>query len=643
MSASPSRPRRRQLTGALIAALIVAAPVAALALELVETPMLAADVAAGKLPPVAERVPLKPNVIALDGKGQEIGRHGGTLRMLVGREKDVRLLVVYGYARLVGYDSNYEIKPDILEAVDVVEGRSFTLKLRKGHKWSDGYPFTAEDFRYYWEDVANHPQLSPAGPPQDLLVDGEKPRFQVVDESTVRYSWSRPNPFFMPRLAGAAPLFIYRPSHYLKLFHVDYADAKELEAKVKGSGRRNWASLHNRRDNLYKFDNPELPTLQPWVNTVSLPATRFIAKRNPYYHRVDENGRQLPYVDRVILTVTDSKLIAAKTAAGEADLQARGLNFNDFTVLKESEERNAYNVRLWRGGVGAHLALYPNLNANDAAWRQVMRDARFRRALSQAIDRTLINNALYFGMAIEGNNTTLPESPLFRERYQKAWTKYDLKAANRLLDEMGLDKRDDDGLRLLADGRTMQIIVETAGEDTEQTDVLELIRDDWLEIGIEMFVKPTQREVFRNRIFAGETLMSIWSGYSNGLQSPSMSPRELAPTEQIHLEWPKWGQYYETGGQMGEAPDMPAPKELLALFRKWIAAGTRDEQAAIWHRMLEIHADQMFTIGIVSGVPQPVVVRNTVRNVPTDGVYAWDPGAHFGVYRPDTFWVDNGG
>ena len=633
----------QRLTIATTGALALLCPgLPAAAAGYVETPIFAADVAAGKLEAVADRLPRTPSVVKMEGERRP-GRHGGDLRMLVGRAKDVRMLVVYGYARLVVYDTNYELKPDILEAIEVEDGRIFTLKLRPGHKWSDGEPFTTEDFRYYWEDVANNLELSPAGPPRDLLIGGEKARFEVVDETTVRYSWSRPNPFFLPRLAGAAPLFIYRPSHYLKRFHIRFADAKALEEAVTASGRRNWASLHNRKDNMYKFDNPELPTLQPWVNTSRPPATRYVAVRNPYYHRVDAAGRQLPYVDRFILSVTDGKLIPAKAAAGECDLQSRGLGFNDFTVLKENEERNGYRVRLWRNGAGAHLALYPNLNVNDPVWRKLIRDVRFRRALSLAMDRTLINNALYFGLAIEGNNTTLPESPLFRERYQKAWTEYDRSAANRLLDKIGLKERDGDGFRRLEDGRLLQIVVETAGEDTEQSDVLELIRDGWADIGVKMFVKPSQREVFRNRIFAGETQMSIWSGYANGLQSPDMSPRELAPTEQIHLEWPKWGQHYETSGQMGEAPDTPESKELLDLYERWTRARARTEREAIWHRMLEIHADQLFTIGIISAVPQPVVVKLSLQNGPVTGIYAWDPGAQLGIYRPDTFWFDHDG
>jgi peptide/nickel transport system substrate-binding protein len=594
--------------------------------------MLRPEVAAGKLPPIERRLPQHPLVLSVE----EPGRHGGTLHTLVGRSRDTRLLVVYGYARLVGYDRSLDLVPDILERFEVQEGRIFTLTLRKGHRWSDGHPFTAEDFRYYWEDVANNRELSPSGPPRDLLVEGEAPRFEVLSDTVVRYTWKKPNPHFLPRQAGASPLFIYRPAHYLKKLHKKYSE-KVRRAEAEGTAKRRWSAVHNRADNLYESDNPDLPTLQPWMNTTRPPADRFIAVRNPYFHRVDVNGRQLPYIDRLVLAVADPKLIPAKTGAGEADLQARDVHFNNYTFLKQGEEQNGYRTLLWRPGKGSHIALFPNLNANDPVWRQVLRDVRFRRALSLAIDRALVNQVLYFGLAIQSNNTVLPDSPLYREDYRSRWARYDRKRANALLDEMGL-KRGRDGVRRLPDGRPLEIIVETAGESTEQTDVLELVRETWREVGIKLFSKPSQREAFRNRVFSGDTVMSVWGGIENGLATPGTSPDEFAPTSQLQLQWPKFGQYYETGGKSGEPVDIPEVKELARLYREWSGAATHEERARAWHAMLELHAEQQFTIGVVSGVPQPVVARRSLVNVPDKGFYNWDPGAFFGIYRPDTFW-----
>jgi len=608
--------------------------------EALEAPSLAAQVAAGELPPLAQRLPQTPRLMRLHSDdGLEPGRYGGELRLLMGRAKDVRLLNVYGYSRLVGYDRSFELQPDIAQSVDVREDREFTIVLRKGHRWSDGQPFTSEDLRYWWQDIALDKEVSPFGPPGVMRVDDKLPRFEVIDEQTVRYTWERPNPSFLSALAGTRALYIYAPAHYLKQFHKRYAgDAQQLLSAAKAKGERDWAGLHIKMFRPYKYSNIDLPTLDPWLITTRPPSVRFLFKRNPYFHRVDESGKQLPYIGKVIVNIASGKLIPAKVGAGESDLQARGLSFSDYTFLKASQKRTLNSVKLWQTTKGAHLALFPNLNAEDPAWRKLLRDVRFRRALSFAVDRNQINQVIYYGLAVEGNNTVNANSPLFEPSYLTSGAQFDPDRANALLDELGLTQRDKRGIRLLPDGRPLEIIVETAGEDTEQTDVLELIESMWRAVGVKLYSKPLQREVFRNRIFAGKTLMSIWGGLENGLPTADMSPKELAPTSQQQLQWPKWGQYFEANGSVGEAPDIAEAQQLLALNGQWLVATSRGERERIWKEMLSIHAQQTFTIGIVSGVPQPVVANRNLRNVPQKGIYNWEPGAHFGIYHPDTFW-----
>ena len=632
---------RLSAAAALLVVAAGAAEAAAAVASYIEVPSLAERVASGELPPVERRVPARPSIVSLTGDGLAPGRHGGEMRLLMGRARDVRLMVVYGYARLVGYNRNYDLVPDILDDMEIEEGRIFTLRLRPGHRWSDGHPFTSEDFRYYWEDVATNESLAPFGPPQVYLVDGEPPRFQVLDERTVRYTWARPNPFFLPALAGARPAPLFAPAHYLKAFHSRYTSEEDLNEMARDEGKRNWAPLHTSRFRPYRNTNPNLPTLQPWVGATAPPSQRYVFRRNPYFHRVDRNGRQLPYIDRVVMNISDGKLIPAKTGAGEADLQARHLTFDDYTFLKQGEQRNGKQVRLWETTKGAHIALYPNLNVDDPVWRNLLRDVRFRRALSLAIDRHEINQVLYFGLATEGNDTVHAKCSMFRDDYRNRWARFDPDAANTLLDEIGLVQRNDEGIRLMPDGRPLDIIVETAGEDTEQTDVLELVGWTWKEAGIKLFSKPMQREVFKSRIASGLTVVSVWGGLENGLPVPDMSPFDLAPTRHDQYQWPRWGQHFETGGTSGEPPAPGPARELAALSREWLAAPDTDARRAIWERMLEIRADNVFSIGIVSGVPQPVVVDSRLRNVPETGIYNWDPGAHFGIYRPDTFWFED--
>jgi peptide/nickel transport system substrate-binding protein len=619
----------------LAAALIVAGAVRA-----EEPPVLKADVEAGKLPPLAQRLPATPLVVDIKRSDWTQGRYGGELRMLMAKDRDIRMMVVYGYSRLVGYDESLQLVPDILESIDNVGSRVFTLHLRPGHKWSDGKPFTAADFRYFWEDVANNADLSPFGLPQALLVRGRGPRFEVLNATTVRYTWDEPNPQFLPALAGPSPLFIYRPAHYLRQFHPRYVGLEKANSRARAAGSRNWAGLHQKKDEQYRFDNPDLPTLEPWVNTTPLPSTRFVLVRNPYFHRVDAAGRQLPYIDRVIINITDDKLIPAKAGAGDIDLQARYLRFDNYTFLKQNERRNRYHVFLWEKSIGSQVALYPNLNVDDPEWRALMRDVRFRRALSLGINRHEINEVVYFGLAKESANTVLQRSSLFRPEFRDAWIKFDPKAANALLDQIGLTRRDANGLRLLPDGRPMEIVVDTSGESTEETDVLELVRDTWRLLGIAMFSRPSQREVFRKRVYSGMSMMAIWSGLNNGIPTPDMSPAELAPTAQDQLQWPMWGQYYENNRKGGEPPALPDVQELVRLYDEWRDSESVAERERIWLRMLGINAQQVYTIGIVARALQPIVVSDPLHNVPADGIYSWDPGAYFGMYRPDTFWFD---
>ncbi|MEM6940072.1 MAG: ABC transporter substrate-binding protein [Pseudomonadota bacterium] len=619
--------------------MFLAAPVSA-DIVLQETTFFSQEVASGDLPPVAERIPDAPLIVDLTAKGRGFGKQGGTLRTMVTRSKDVRQMVVYGYARLVGYDGDYELTPDILRDIEVEDGRRFTLHLRPGHRWSDGAPFTSADFRYWWEDVIGNKEITPTGAPDFMRVNDKLGRVSFPDAHRVVFEWDAPNPDFLPRLAQAAPPFIYRPAHYLKQFHTDYADPDKLAKEVKRARVKSWAALHNRRDNMYKFDNPDQPTLQPWVNA-SGRTSRQLFVRNPYYHRIDARGVQLPYIDIVNMTIVGGGLVAAKSNAGEVDLQARGLDFPDVAILKKGElDGGNYRTLLWASGVANQITIYPNLNFADPVWRDVIRDVRFRRALSLGIDRRMINRALYFGLAHEGGMAALSSSPLHDAGDLKRWSEMDIAEANAMLDEMGLTERTPAGLRRLPDGRPMEFVVETAGERQEVENALAIVTDTWRELGIQLVMRPLDRDILRNRVYAGVSMSAVWFGWDNGLPTAATSPKYLAPTNQEFFAWPMWGQYYQTHGSAGEPPDMAPAQRLMELSKAWNRTDVRAERAAIWEEMLDIHAENQFGIGILAEAPQPVVVNRNLRNVPESAIWAYEPGAHFGVHRVDEFYFD---
>jgi peptide/nickel transport system substrate-binding protein len=624
---------------ALLFAAFAATALPASGLELTETPMLRNAVAQGTLPPVAERLPKTPLLVDPVARGREVGRPGGEIISLVGRARDIRYLSASSYARLVGYDAKLALGPDLLERIDNEGDRVFTFTIREGHRWSDGQPFTAEDFRYYWADVANDKTLNPTGLPDFLMIDGKGPTFEVLDARTVRFSWDKTNPRFLPTLAQPRDPFIYRPAHYLKKFHARYADKAALEETAKRLKMKSWSTLHNRMDDMFESSNPDLPTLQPWKVVTAGPANRFVFERNPFYHRVDTAGQQLPYLDRVVLDVASGGLMAAKANSGDVDLLFRGLAMGDIPVLKEGERAHNYRTLLWPYARGSELALFPNLTTSDPVWRKLNRDLRYRRALSLAIDRRMLNNALLFGLGQEGNDTISEASPLFQPEFRTLNAGYDPGEASRLLDEIGLGTRNGAGIRLLPDGRELEIIVETDGEAALVVDGLTLITEFWRDVGVKLFVKPQDRGVLRNRTYAGQTVMVAAQGLDLAVPTAVMPPSELAPIRQDSYAWAKWGQYQETRGGMGEPVEDPEAKRLLVLYHQWLATADSAEQSRIWREMLRIRAENVWSIGTVAGALQPIVIRSGLKNLPERAVYSWEPTSMLGVYRIDElFW-----
>ncbi|MFK7994083.1 MAG: ABC transporter substrate-binding protein [Granulosicoccus sp.] len=611
--------------------------------ETLDAPFLAKRVESGELPAMNLRLPDNPRVVNLASMGRETGLHGGRIRMLIGRQKDIRYIPINSYSRLIGYSENLELVPDILESYEVDEGRVFTFHLRAGHKWSDGSEFTADDFEYYWNEVILNREILRGGPPASLKVNGNLARFEVLDPLTVRYSWDSPMPQFISKLAAPIPLTLMLPAAYMRQFHANYQTAENLASSIKRYRVDDWVGLHRKMSRQNRPENPDLPTLEAWRATTTPPSEQFIFERNPYFHRVDENGRQLPYVDKIVMNVSSAEIIGAKTATGESDLQVTGISLPDYTLIKEAESRFPLKVSLWRRTRGSSVALFPNLNCRDEVWRQLFQDVRFRRALSLAINRREINQVIYYGLAHESADTVLPESPLYKPEYASAWTSYDQEQANNLLDELGLTERAKNGTRLLPDGRLANITVESAGESTLETDVLELITDHFRQIGIALFIRASQRDIFRSRVTGGDVLMSVWQGLDNALPTSEMPPTELAPTSNDQLHWPVWGLHYLSVQTQGRPPELAEVQLLRKLLDDWLLTTNASQREIIWHRMLAIHADQVYSIGTVNGSLQPVVRSARLRNVPETALLGFAPTSYMGVYMPDTFWYEEKG
>jgi peptide/nickel transport system substrate-binding protein len=358
--------------------------------------------------------------------------------------------------------------------------------------------------------------------------------------------------------------------------------------------------------------------------------------RNPYYFKVDPEGNQLPYLDKVAFNlVQDRQMTVLKSIAGEIDMQTRHLSLSDYTLLAENEEKGGYKVLLWKQGVGSDVTLFIDQNIQNDALQPIFRDVRFRQALSVALNREEIWQLVYMGMG-EPRQASLISGVAFHDpEWETAYAQYDPVQANKLLDEMGFTEKDADGFRLRADGETLAVTIDFAsGVFGPWADVLEMVKKYVEAVGVKVALRPMERSLFEQREGSGDMEIGVWMLDRNAvvISDPSMLLGTLSA-------WaPLYGKWYNSGGRDGEEP--PAGSDYRKIYELWDQVkGTVDpaEQNALFQEIVTIHKNNLFFIGTVGELPQPVVVKNGFKNVPEEGIVWDDPLRTPKNARPEQF------
>jgi len=598
-----------------------------------EAPMLEELVKQGKLPSVEKRLPNEPAVVE---PVEEVGQYGGTWRRAATSPADTMLHARIGYEPLVRWGRDGKtIVPNLCTSWKIGEGgRTYTFYLRKGVKWSDGEPFTADDIMFWYEDVLLNKELTPAFPVW-LAPAGNPVKVEKVNDYTVRFKFSRPYSLFLDYLAGpvAAP-FMFYPKHYLKQFHVKYTSKEKLDTLTKEAKYNNWYQLFG--DKAGAHINPDLPTLRPWVLKTQPTATRIIAERNPYYWKVDTAGNQLPYIDRVTFDIVqNTQMITLKAVQGEIDMQGRNLSLSDFTLLTENRDKGNYRVFQWADG-GSGSAVFFNQNYNkDKFIASLLRNVKFRKALSLAINRTEINQLIYLGKGSPAY-MIFPFTSLQNDQELRSLYEYNVAEANKLLDEIGLAKRDKDGFRLRPDGKPVQLTILTNTGYAIHSDVMELIANYWNKVGIKTEVDAISGSLWWPRIESNDYQIA---GYGAEFNSTcfdlTYSTVSVVPSNNHAYFAPIWGLWYATGGKSGEKPTGDALK-LVSIFDKIKLTVNQKERDRLTEEMLRIWAKNLWVVPTAGSYPVPVVVKNNFRNVPEEATLAY-PLLSPGYLNPEQF------
>lgn len=613
---------------------LVLGPLSAWAYQ--EAPMLAEKVSAGQLPAVDDRLPENPEVVTpIDG----VGKYGGTLRRQLGGSNDhnsiLRIVSPQGLTRWKADFS--EIVPNVAESWEAnADSSEFTFKLRKGMKWSDGEPFTADDVMFFVEDLLNNEEFYPS-PPGNFAVNGERMQAEKIDDHTVKLKFAGPYGLFLQMLA--TPLAqepVLWAKHYCQQFHPKYnPDIAKLVADTPGVD--DWPSLFKLKcgevEAPNRWGNAARPTLDPWVVTeeaYTAGATRVVMSRNPFFWQVDTAGNQLPYIDSLAMGVSqDNQALVLEGVAGNIDMQRRRLdNLGNKPVLSEAAAKGGFKLYEVDNSASNTMAIHLNLTHKDPVMRQVLNDRNVRIALSLGIDREEIIDIVYQGVGEPWQIGPKKSQPLYNEQLATQFTEYDPEKANELLDAAGLDKRDGEGFRLLPDGRRFTFNVQYTGiEQPDWGDALEIIKQQWKEIGVDVNSTSVERSIYYSRGEANEHDFMVW-GSPGGLD-PYFDPRDFFPIHpQASWHAIPWVRWYLTGGKEGEEPN-ESNKKRLQLYDQFKQTADPAKQQELFGEILQIAADEFEVFGISTAPNLFGVVNTKLRNVPAVIPGSWmypDPG-----------------
>ena len=613
---------QKALAGVELQKELVAAVTAPAPLQFNEAPELAQLVLGGKLPPVEERLPSEPLVIPVF---DEIGKYGGDMRAAF-TSRSVCNMERYARSTLFRFNTDASIIiPNLAQSLDISpDGLVTTVKLRPGTKWSDGAPFTADNFLYWLDDVENNDELKPGRISSYLrgINEEDDGTLVKVDDYTVQYVYPAPMTSMAVRLTNPCSFSTFAPSHYVQQFHKDYNS--NAEAMAKEAGFETWIQWYTAND--FPNENHEVPVLNAWYPTGTVSKDDVVVfKRNPYYVGVDPAGNQLPYID----TMThfhipgNQERVNLMVLGGELDFQAFAINNEDLPLFKQGEDEGGYRLIGHPVARGIWDGMYINFSL-EGPYGDLLRNVDFRRALSVAIDREAINQNSYLGLGEARQVVPLKNSPFYPgDEAAFAWTQYDVDLANTMLDEILPDK-DSDGFRTFPDGERVVLLLDAWNQINNSSSLQ--VPQYWEAVGMKTeyggaLGGEQGGTVIRDRVQQNENMFMM---YVINAAHPFVQNSYTSPTAWWSFSGPAFGSYH-CKCHPEDDPGMMPTGEMQELIDLHLRGTTvpESEQVELGKEIFRRWAEDVYGIGLVGNVPRYAAVKNGLRNVPT----SWMGGA----------------
>ena len=614
-----------------------------------EAPELKSMVASGELPKVEDRLPDDPVVLQ---PLNEVGKYGGSIRVARMGPSDWGDLHRGAKALLFRADPSvsgvvpylgkgYEIAPD---------GKTLTLYLREGVKWSDGVPFTSHDFTWNWENRVHDPDVSSWN--GGFASGGKSATVTAPDDYTVKMSFNEPVPSLrFSRLLNWYSVKspdLWCPAHFAEEYHIKFNPNAEKLAKEEGYD--NWQGLLSAKLNRAPGQPYPAPELGPWYME-SISAQKKLQVRNPYFWAVDTEGQQLPYIDTVeSVYFSDKEVAILSMMQGKIDIGGRLMNPADFPVYKENESIGDYTLYEWKDTKMSRAGFQFNMTHKDPVLREIFQDKRFRQAMSMAINREEINQFAFQGLATPQQVTIDPGTSFFDPSWQQSYAQYDPDTAKRMLDEIGLKDTDGDGVRERPDGKDFNfdmLVSESSVLGSMGYQISELVADYWREVGCKVNLRSITQDLDEQRAEANEMDMTIFPTEAD-LES-RVYFRVIFNNESYFgyaQLWDDWLDHreWQRQGSKGDAPPQgeEPPQEILDfvdLWDRWVNALDPNEYARFGNQVWSHIAENVYMIGSVGKVVRPILINNRLHNVPTNmqfsfESYLWVPTT------PAQWWVD---
>ena len=620
---------------------------AGLAAEFQQSPLLARMVEEGLIPELAERLPAEPEVVE---PLHRVGRYGGTARVY-NAEAPSR---PYTAQMLMGSHGPFGVTPDAKPGVpDVFKSyevnddfTEWTFHLREGLKWSDGHPLTAENFLLYWKYDRGDPRINESIQPKNVTVEENSVTFynehaekrtvkkEAVDDYTIKYTSDIPYPLLINHMSHYhyTGEFHIVPMHFMKQFHPDFIGEEKAKELAEKGGFDNWIQLYehfsprqNQQTTVQVLGNFP-PSLSPYV-CVQKTQNKLIFERNPFYYKVDPEGKQLPYIDKIIVEqVAKREIINGKIISGEADFEGFMTQTVDIPLFKKYEAQGNYRTELWNFAANASV-YYLNYCYNDPVVSELFREKKFRMALELGINRDRINDEVLFGKGKIQRYSVLDNTIWWKPEYGTKYVEYDPERAKELLDEIGVTDKDGDGWRENAEGKDIAWTVEYIVSEAPRQPISEIVRKNWRELGLKVDVKQEEANLGFTRSSTNDMAVWIWHG-DNRTELLWFGQSDMLPDGPGNC----WAEWWNSDGQAGEEPPEKV-KEIFEWGRQMRRSTSREEVKKWGQKILDEHAENIWHIDTVNDFPHPMIVKNDIKNFPTE-----EDGPLFYIWS--TWWTD---